>query len=67
MFKVHYFDFYGYAESIRMTLAYAKQDFEDKRLTFQEWPAYKAEQNFEFAQMPILEVKNEDGTNRRYN
>ena len=67
MFTVHYFDIYGRAEAIRMLLAYTKTEFEDKRIQFQEWPQYKAEQNLEFAQLPVLDIKQEDGSVKRYN
>ncbi|TNV75844.1 hypothetical protein FGO68_gene691 [Halteria grandinella] len=62
MLKLHYFDLYGRGEPIRMLLNYAKVDFEDCRYKFEEWPKLKAEGGFEFAQMPVLEVKTGETT-----
>jgi hypothetical protein len=42
MGKLTYFGVYGRAEPIRILLAHAKVDYEDKRITFEEWGALKA-------------------------
>ena len=36
-----YFDGYGRAEIIRIILNYGGIDFEDKRVSFEEWPQIK--------------------------
>ena len=52
MYKLHYFNFYGRAESIRILLNHAKIPFEDVRFGFADWPVLKAK--FEFGQVPAL-------------
>lgn len=54
--KLYYFDGYGRAESIRMLLSHAKQEFEDIRLSKEEFAPLKAEGKFEFGQLPGLEI-----------
>lgn len=54
-FKVYYFDGYGRAEQIRALLTFIKADFEDVRLTQEDWAKLKAEGKFEFGQLPALE------------
>ncbi len=39
--KLTYFGVYALEEPIRMMLVHAKQPFEDKRISFEEWPALK--------------------------
>jgi glutathione S-transferase len=48
---------YGRSESIRMMLTKAGVPFEDCRLSFAEWPAFKADmmKKSGFGGMPILE------------
>ena len=47
--KLFYFGFYGRGEPIRLLAHYAKiPNFEDVRLTFEEWPALKASGILEF-------------------
>ena len=47
--KLFYFGFYGRAEPIRLLAHHAKiPNFEDVRLTFEEWPALKASGVLEF-------------------
>ena len=54
-FKVYYFDGYGRAEAIRFLLKYLDAEFEDHRLTGEEFGKLKAEGKFEFGQVPALE------------
>jgi glutathione S-transferase len=53
--KLYYFDIYGRAESIRMLLAHAKQEFEDVRINGEQLQQLKAEGKLEFGQVPLLE------------
>uniref|UniRef100_A0A914QE52 glutathione transferase n=1 Tax=Panagrolaimus davidi TaxID=227884 RepID=A0A914QE52_9BILA len=56
-YKLIYFDIRGIAEAIRLVFKYAKVDFEDNRLTFEQWPTIKP--TTPFGKLPILEI---DGT-----
>lgn len=51
--KLTYFDIYAKAEPIRMLLAHAKVEFEDKRITFPEMAALKPD--LDFGQLPLFE------------
>ncbi|XP_069141204.1 S-crystallin SL11-like isoform X2 [Argopecten irradians] len=42
-YSLTYFDIQGRAEPIRIALAYAGNDFEDKRISFEEWGKMKAD------------------------
>lgn len=53
-FKLRYFNIKGLAEPIRFVLAYAGQDYEDIRVSQEDWPAIKP--TTPFGHMPILEV-----------
>ncbi|RCN48918.1 glutathione S-transferase protein [Ancylostoma caninum] len=53
-YKVTYFDGRGSAEIIRQIFVLADQEFEDVRLSQEEWPMHKSE--MPFGQMPVLEV-----------
>lgn len=53
---LHYFDLYGRGEIIRVLLIHHKVDFEDHRISFQDWPALKASGLAEFGQLPVLEI-----------
>ena len=57
--KFYYFDVYGRGEVIRMTLAHAKQEFEDIRLNYEEMRKMKEDGTLEFGQIPILEIDGE--------
>ena len=57
--KVYYFDLYGRAEPIRMMLSQAKVEFEDVRLTKEQFAEMKESGNLEFGQLPAFET--EDG------
>lgn len=41
-YTLYYFDITGLGEPVRYFLHYCGVPFEDKRLTFEEWPKYKA-------------------------
>ena len=54
--KLVYFDLFGRGEVIRQVLAYAKADYEDKRISFEEFGKIKADEPdyLEFNQVPVL-------------
>lgn len=52
--KIVYFDIPGRAETSRLLLTYGKVPFEDKRLSYAEWPEVKP--TTPFGQVPILET-----------
>ena len=54
--KFFYFDGYGRGEDIRMILSYNKVAFEDCRHSFESWGKIKFSGQFEFNQMPALEI-----------
>jgi len=58
--KLYYFDLYGKAECIRMTLHKAKVQYEDVRVTGDSWKKLKASDKCMFGQVPLLELN--DGT-----
>ncbi|CAH2044173.1 unnamed protein product, partial [Iphiclides podalirius] len=49
-----YFNVKGLGEGIRMLLAYGGQEFEDIRVTKDDWPALKPKTPF--GQLPVLEI-----------
>ncbi|ETN80925.1 glutathione S-transferase protein [Necator americanus] len=53
-YKLTYFDGRGAAEIIRQIFVLAGQEYEDIRLSHDEWPKYKNE--MPFGQLPVLEV-----------
>ena len=53
---LYYFPLNGRAALIRALLTFVKANWEDKRVTFEEWPSLKASGIFEFHQVPALEV-----------
>lgn len=53
-YKLIYFDLKGRAESSRILFALSGVEYQDVRLTFQEWPTEKSK--FLFLQAPVLEV-----------
>lgn len=53
-YKLIYFDLKGRGEVSRLLFALGEQAFEDKRLTFQEWP--EAKPTLPFGQAPVLEI-----------
>ncbi|XP_046969313.1 glutathione S-transferase 2-like [Vanessa cardui] len=50
----HYFPVKALGESARLLLAYGGQEFEDNRVTMEDWPAFKP--STPFGQMPVLEI-----------
>ena len=57
--KVLYFNVYGRAEALRMMLTHSKTEFEDVRMSREEFTELKASGKLEFGQVPALEL--EDG------
>lgn len=55
--KLYYFNSAGRAEMIRVLLKYVKVDYEDVRMTWQEWPQIKAQKDFELKQVPVFECE----------
>ena len=53
MGKLTYFGVYARAEPVRMLLAHAKVEFEDERITFEQWGALKA--TMPNGQLPVWE------------
>jgi len=58
--KLYYFDLYGRAESMRMTLNKFGVQFEDVRMTPEQFGELKASGKLEYGQVPALEL--DDGT-----
>ena len=58
--KLTYFNMNGRVGLIRAMLCYKKIPFENILITMEEWPNKK--QNFEFHQLPLLEVNNKKMT-----
>ncbi|XP_011309954.1 glutathione S-transferase [Fopius arisanus] len=53
-YRLTYFDITGLGESLRYMLSYGGIKFEDRRLSFDDWPKYKSE--MPMGQMPLLEI-----------
>uniref|UniRef100_A0A914PYX1 glutathione transferase n=1 Tax=Panagrolaimus davidi TaxID=227884 RepID=A0A914PYX1_9BILA len=52
-YKLTYFDTRGLGEAIRLILRYTKSDFEDNRITFEQWPKIKP--TTPAGKVPVLE------------
>lgn len=52
--KLTYFDFHGRGEPARLAMFMGGIEFEDRRISFADWPAVKAEMPFHA--VPVLEV-----------
>ncbi|CAK1555545.1 unnamed protein product [Leptosia nina] len=50
----YYFPVKALGEAVRLLLAYGGQEFEDKRVAIEDWPAFKP--STPFGQMPVLEI-----------
>jgi len=53
-YKLFYFPFKGLGEPVRLLLTHAKVEFEDIRVSSDEWPKHK--EDMPMGQMPVLEV-----------
>ncbi|XP_067684553.1 probable glutathione S-transferase 6 [Haliotis asinina] len=53
-YKLIYFDIRAKAELARLMFAYQGQEYEDSRISMEEWPALKPK--MPFGQVPVLEV-----------
>ncbi|KAG4070508.1 hypothetical protein HA402_005740 [Bradysia odoriphaga] len=53
-FKLSYFNIKGLGEPIRFLFAYGGQNYEDNRVSHEDWPAIKS--STPMGQMPVLEV-----------
>ena len=53
---LHYFEAHGRAETIRTLLKGAGVEFEDRQHPREEWTSIKLSGDFEFDQMPMLEI-----------
>ncbi|CAK8674275.1 hematopoietic prostaglandin D synthase-like [Clavelina lepadiformis] len=56
-YRLHYFDLRARGELLRLVFAEAGQDFDDKRISFPEWPKLKP--TTPFGGVPVLEVDNQ--------
>ncbi len=54
--KIHFFPAYGRTGVIRAILNWKKDPFEDLKHNYQEWSQIKKSGDFEFEQMPMLEI-----------
>lgn len=56
---LHYFNLHARGEAIRMIFHYHGVQFNERSITFEEWPAMKTTGFSEFAQLPVLEIDGE--------
>ena len=54
--KLTYFNLYARAEAIRMLLSHSKTDYEDKRISFEEFGPMKASGALPNGQVPVFEM-----------
>lgn len=52
----HYFPLYGRGETTRLLLKTKGVAFEDRTISFDQWPTEKNSGRFEFGQLPLLEI-----------
>jgi len=57
VYKLHYFNMRGRAETIRLIFAAAGQKFEDCRIEMKDWPERK--KDFKHGQLPVLDIDDE--------
>ncbi|CAH1407833.1 unnamed protein product [Nezara viridula] len=53
-YKLTYFNVKGFGEPIRFILSYMGKEFQDNRVSFEEWPQLKGKAPF--GKLPILEI-----------
>uniref|UniRef100_A0A0A9WVH8 glutathione transferase n=1 Tax=Lygus hesperus TaxID=30085 RepID=A0A0A9WVH8_LYGHE len=53
-YKLTYLDFKGIAEAIRMIFTYMGQEFEDHRISLEDWPGVK--KTIKWGKVPVLDV-----------
>jgi len=58
--KLTYFNIEAAAEKVRLALVMTGTEFEDNRLSFEEWQPLKP--STPYGQLPIMEITGEDGT-----
>jgi glutathione S-transferase len=54
--RLYYFPAYGRAEVIRIALRYLEIPYEEEVVLWQSWPLQKYSGNYEFNQLPMLEI-----------
>lgn len=54
--KLHYFPYYGRAEVLRIAMKYFELDYDEEVVSPQKWLALKRCGNYEFTQLPMLEI-----------
>ena len=57
--KLYYFDIFGRAEPIRILLTHSKSEWQDVRFDYKTFSELKAQDLFEFDQVPMLEMDGE--------
>jgi glutathione S-transferase len=53
---LHYFDFYGPGEVLRLLFVHSKTHFTDNRISLEEWRELNTPQFSEFRQLPVVEI-----------
>jgi len=62
--KISYFPIEAAAEKVRLTLVMCGKEFEDNRVVFQDWGAYKPQTPY--GQMPVMDITESDGTKKTF-
>jgi len=58
--RLTYFDLEGGAEKVRLVFVVTGKEFEDKRISFDEWEPLKPKTPY--GQLPVLEITSDDGS-----